>query len=184
MRHQAEALGIKSAKRWIVLTDGGNGLEDWADLHSPRSIQILDFRHATEYLADFAKVYVKGDSETQVSAWCHIMKHEGGEAIWSVLNQLDRRLMKEAARAEHTKVLRYFHNNLHRMKYPEYVARGWQIGTGAVESACKTVVNQRLCMGGMRWAEHGSDPVCHLRALYRSDAEHWDSFWAAYSTAA
>jgi len=178
LRHQADALGIKLAKRWIALTDGGNGLEDWIDLHFPLAIKILDFRHATEYLANFAKVHCAGDASEQLSAWCHTMKHEGGEVIWSQLRGLDRRKMSQAARAAHDDVLRYFGNNLHRMKYPEYLAKGWQIATGAVESACKTVVNQRLCMGGMRWAETGSDPVCHLRALYRSDQEHWDNFWA------
>jgi hypothetical protein len=183
LRHQANVLGIKRAKQWIALTDGGNGLEDWIDLHFPLAIKILDFRHAAEYLANFAKAYVKGDSSAQLSAWCHVMKHEGGEAIWSLLQQLDRRKMTAAAREEHTRVLRYLKNNLHRMKYPEYVAKGWQIATGAVESACKTVVNQRLCLGGMRWVETGSDSVCHLRALYRSDEEHWDRFWTDYSLA-
>jgi hypothetical protein len=67
--------------------------------------------------------------------------------------------------------------NLHRMDYPTYLRRGWEIATGAVESACKTVVNQRLCMGGMRWGEEGSDAVAHLRALYRSDPDQWDGFW-------
>ncbi len=64
------------------------------------------------------------------------------------------------------------------MDYPEYLRRGWQIGSGAVESGCKTVVNQRLCLGGMRWGEAGSDAVAHLRALYRSDPDQWDAFWA------
>ena len=183
LRHYAESLGIHSAKCWIALTDGGNGLEDWIDLHFPRSIKILDFRHASEYLGKLAAAYGQGDASEQLSSWCHVMKHEGGEAIWSLLHQLDRRKMTAAAREELKTVLRYFEKNLHRMKYPEYVAKGWQIGTGAVESACKTVVNQRLCMGGMRWAEDGSDPVCHLRALFRSDPEHWDSYWAAYMAA-
>jgi hypothetical protein len=47
-----------------------------------------------------------------------------------------------------------------------------------VESACKTVVNQRLCLGGMRWGEEGSDAVAHLRALYRSDPDQWDGYWS------
>jgi len=183
LRHQAEALGIRSARRWIALTDGGNGLEDWIDLHFPRSIKILDFRHAAEYLGTLAAAYSKGDAQAYLSRWCHVMKHEGGEAIWSVLRQLDRRTMTATAKEAHRAVLRYFENNLHRMKYPEYVAKGWQIGTGAVESACKTVVNQRLCLGGMRWVEDGSDAVCHLRALFRSDPEHWDTFWATYTAA-
>ena len=73
--------------------------------------------------------------------------------------------------------MNYIGNNLDRMNYPEYLRNGWQIATGAVESACKTVVNQRLCLGGMRWGEEGSDAVAHLRALYRSDPDQWEAFW-------
>jgi len=70
------------------------------------------------------------------------------------------------------------------MNYPKYLERGWQIATGAVESACKTVVNQRLCLGGMRWGEEGGDSVAHLRALYRSDPDQWDDYWAQFTMAA
>jgi hypothetical protein len=41
-------------------------------------------------------------------------------------------------------VLNYIRKNVHRMDYPTYLRRGWQIGSGAVESACKMVINQRL----------------------------------------
>ena len=63
------------------------------------------------------------------------------------------------------------------MDYPAYVRNGWQIGSGPVESACKTVVGNRLKGGGMRWGENGADAVCHLRALYLSEPVCWDSFW-------
>jgi hypothetical protein len=63
------------------------------------------------------------------------------------------------------------------MDYPEYVSRGWQIGSGPVESACKTVVGQRLKCSGMRWAEEGWDGVCHLRALFLSEKGQWEAFW-------
>jgi hypothetical protein len=55
------------------------------------------------------------------------------------------------------------------MEYPENLARGWCIGSGGVESACKTVVGQRLILAGMRWGDEGAHAVCHLRALYRSE---------------
>ena len=58
--------------------------------------------------------------------------------------------------AQLAKVEQYFDNHLHRMEYPEYVAEGWQIGSGPVESACKTVVGQRLKLAGMRWGEEGT----------------------------
>ena len=63
------------------------------------------------------------------------------------------------------------------MVYPEYEANGGSIGSGAVESACKTVVCSRLKGAGMRWSEAGAHAVCHVRALYRSEAGQWESFW-------
>lgn len=74
-------------------------------------------------------------------------------------------------------VLTYFHNQRHRMDYPTYEANGWYIGSGAVESACKTVVGSRLKGSGMRWSEPGSHAVCHVRALYRSESSQWQAFW-------
>jgi hypothetical protein len=75
---------------------------------------------------------------------------------------------------KYQEVLTYFGNNVHRMNYPEYRANGWLIGSGAVESGCKTVVGQRLKLAGMRWREYGT---CHLRALHRSERGQWDAFW-------
>ena len=80
-------------------------------------------------------------------------------------------------REQRSKVERYFGNNLGRMEYPEYQAEGWQIGSGAVESACKTVVGQRLKGAGMRWSERGGDALCHVRALYRGELGQWPAFW-------
>ncbi len=73
----------------------------------------------------------------------------------------------------------YLERNAHRMEYPEYLAHGWCIGSGAVESACKTVVGQRLKLAGMRWGEAGADAVCHLRALFRNEKTQWDDYWAS-----
>jgi len=179
MRRQADQVGLEAAEEWIALTDGGNGLEPWIEVNFPRAVKILDFRHASEYLSDLAKAVGRGkESDELLTSWCHTMKHEGGAAILSVLESLDRRRMTQAAKEQHAKATNYIRNNLGRMNYPEYLRRGWQIATGAVESACKTVVNHRLCAGGMRWSERGSDHVCHLRALFKSDPDQWDAFWS------
>jgi hypothetical protein len=66
----------------------------------------------------------------------------------------------------------YLTNHVHRMGAPAY-RRGWQISSGAVESACQTAVNQRLVLGGMRGGEAGSD-AARPRALYQSDPDQGD----------
>lgn len=79
-----------------------------------------------------------------------------------------------AVRAE---VRGYFENQVHRMDYPSYEAHGWYIGSGAVESACKTVAGPRPKGSGMRWSEAGSHALRHVRAPYRSEHSQWIDFW-------
>jgi hypothetical protein len=112
------------------------------------------------------------------------LKEEGGATTLAALREWDWPPRKSAAlRAAWGEVESYFGNNLHRMEYPEYTAQGWQIGSGVVESACKTVVGQRLKGAGMRWSEAGAQGLCHVRALYRSEKGQWQAFWQRQFTA-
>lgn len=178
MRRQGAHVGMDDADQWIALSDGGNGLDDFLNTNFPRAVRILDFQHAAGHVATLAKLVRSGAAGDKLaSAWCHTLKHAGGGQLLKVLEKVDRKSLSDEARTKHENVMDYIRKNLHRTDYPRYLRNGWQIASGAVESACKTVINQRLCMGGMRWGEEGSDGVAHLRALYRSDADQWDGYW-------
>jgi len=177
LRKQAGQVGMDRAEQWIGLTDGGNGLENFIRTNFPRDVAlILDFWHASEHLLELAKQLHPDDEAARQQLhqrWCHMMKHEGGRAIMAHLEQFPM----PATRGKLAETLQYFANNVHRMDYPTYVANGWLIGSGAVESACKTVVGQRLKLAGMRWREDGTDAICHLRALFKSEPRQWQAFW-------
>jgi hypothetical protein len=177
LRRQGAQVGMDAAEQWVALTDGGNGLEGFIDRNFPRAEKILDFQHGATHLATFAQQFRPDTSEQLLAAWCHTLKHAGGATMIRVLKRLDRKQMTAEVQSGHDDVLQYLRNNVERMDYPRYLRNGWQIASGAIESACKTVVNQRLCLGGMRWGEEGSDAVAQLRALYRSDPDQWDAFW-------
>lgn len=182
MRTQAAQVGFDNADRWIGVTDGGNGLEDFLrkNFPPPKLRVILDFYHAAEHVNDFLKEYCAGDEEQTRELgrdWCHRLKHEGGAALLELLEQLPLPSRRKSLREAHRLLQGYVSNNVHRMDYPAYQANGWHIGSGPIESACKTVVNRRLCGGGMRWREPGTDAMCHLRALYRSEHSQWTAFW-------
>jgi hypothetical protein len=180
LRRQAGQVGMNRAEVWIGLTDGGNGLEEFVRKNFPREpVLILDFWHAAEHLTELAQFLHPADEERRqasVTSWCHVLKHEGGQRLVDELHAypLPR---KPAVRQKHAEVVQYLTNNLHRMDYPRYMANGWLIGSGAVESACKTVVGQRLKQAGMRWREYGTDAMCHLRALFKSEPGQWQAFW-------
>ena len=184
LRRQAAQAGMDRADRWLALADGGNGLEDWVRANFGRvEAVILDFYHAAEHLGDLARTLYPSDEEARggwLEGWCHRLKHEGGAAVLEAVRGLEVR--GRAAREAHSEVVRYFSNQAHRMDYPGYVAKGWAIGSGPVEAACKAVVGQRMKGAGMRWGADGADALCHLRALFKSGDRQWDAFWRPTSS--
>lgn len=180
LRQPAGQVGMDRADRWLGLSDGGSGLEDRLRENFPRvEVVILDFFHPAEKLTGLARLLHPQDetrAEDRARQWCQLLKQEGGALLAAVLSEEEwpRRAGLQEAAGE---IIGYLQRQAHRMEYPEYLARGWCIGSGAVESACKTVVGQRLKLAGMRWGEDGADAVCHLRALYRSEKGQWDAFW-------
>ncbi len=187
LRRQAGQVGMNQAQQWLGLSDGGNGLENFLKTNFPGPLEhgteleiVLDFWHAADSLLKLAKTLHPNEEERRrdlVTGWCHTMKHAGGSAIVAVLEQLPLP-KKPTVRQQHEETLGYLKNNVHRMDYPRYCANGWSIGSGAIESACKTVVGQRLKLSGMRWGAKGTDEMCQLRALYRSEPTQWELFWA------
>lgn len=181
LRKQAGQVGMDRADEWIGLTDGGNGLEEFVRKNFSRNPElILDFWHASDYLKELGKVLHPHDEparEETVASWCHTMKHEGGHRILEIIEALDVPPRKRLLKEKQAEVVNYYRNNVHRMDYPRYIANGWAIGSGAVESACKTVVGQRLKLAGMRWREYGTDSMCHIRALFKGEPRQWQAFW-------
>lgn len=182
LRNQAGQVGMDRAQRRVAISDGGSGIEDWLRDNFPDvEAVILDFYHASEYLNDWSKVFCGTEPEAHETAgrWCHRLKHEGGAAVLAELKALDVSARGPSVKGAYEKVLVYFTNQVHRMDYPSYRAKGWLIGSGPVEAACKQVVGQRMKGSGMRWGEAGADAVCHLRALFRSEKGQWEAYWAS-----
>jgi hypothetical protein len=180
LRTQAAQVGIDRAQRWIALSDAGSGVEDFLRGNFGRvEAVIVDFYHAAEHLGDLGRALYPTDESTReewIERWCHRLKHEGGAAVLEQLRALplDGR---ESVRIAHGEVRTYFENQVHRMDYPTYRAKGWPIGSGPIEAACKTVIGKRMKGGGMRWGEDGADGMCHLRALFASGQLQWDAYW-------
>jgi hypothetical protein len=181
LRRQGAQIGMDRAQRWIALCDAGSGLEDLLEVNFGRvEAVILDFYHASEHLADLAKALHGAGTEAATTChqgWAHRLKHEGGQVVLQELRGLDLAARPQAQETGRETVV-YFSNQVHRMDYPAYRAKGWAIGSGPVEAACKTVVGQRLKGAGMRWGEPGSEGVCRLRALFLSEKGQWDAYWS------
>ena len=84
LRNQGAQVGMGRAQRWVAISDGGAGIEDWLRLNFPRvEAVILDFWHVAEYLNEWAKALHADEAEAQgvAQSWCHRLKHEGGAVV-------------------------------------------------------------------------------------------------------
>ena len=160
----AEGMGLRQAKRAIVLGDGAAWIWNMADLHFPDAVQIVDWYHAAERLWGVANAsFAEGSDEARdwVARCEKLLKASRVEALIDTLARLRKKKRKAAKTID--EAIGYYRNNADRMRYRTYVKRGFFIGSGVIEAGCKHIVGQRLKQSGMRWALQGLRSILHLR---------------------
>jgi hypothetical protein len=170
-------------KEWVAVTDGERALQRQAvaairKVH-PGLQLVLDFLHALEYLWKAAYVfYPEGSPEAEMWVRERALRLLRGD-VSQVVKGLRQSATKRRLRGVKAKTLRvvsaYFYRNRHRMRYHEYLAKGWPIASGAVEGACKNLVKDRMERSGMRWTPDMAEAVLQLRSTDRSG--DFDDYW-------
>jgi len=163
----AEGMGVKRAKRTIVLGDGAAWIWNIAEFHFPDAVQIVDWYHATERLWTVANAsFTEGSDEAR--DWvARCEKLLAASRVETVINELGvlrkQNARKKKVRETIDEAIGYYRNNAERMRYRRYVRRGLFIGSGVIEAGCKHIVGQRLKQSGMRWALDGLRSILYLR---------------------
>jgi hypothetical protein len=166
---EAVRRGVLSTDEVVVLGDGAHWIWNIAERHFPQAIQIVDWYHASEYVWQAASA-IWGEATPERTSWAHGQL----DALWEgkvaqVLLELEQwRTSGEAVVA----AISYYSEHQARMDYASYRARGLQIGSGSVESACKQLVSARLKQAGMIWDAEGAEAVASVRAWLKS--ERWE----------
>ena len=164
--------------RFVGIADGAKSNWDFLGPHIDEP--VLDFYHATQYLARAASAICRNEVERQqwLDEQCHNLKHKHHAAarILRDLEQVITAKMKPDQRKDLQDCITYFRNHLHQMRYAWYIEHRMPIGSGVTEAACKTLVKQRLCCSGMRWTPEGAQIVLSLRALALTQSR-WEQFW-------
>lgn len=167
--------GIEGARRVGAVVDGALWCQSFVDLHYPAAVRILDFAHAAEYLTAIAQTTgVDGPllSPAQLVELRHALKHTGPAAVMPQLRTL---VATQPTNVELASALAYLETRVAQLQYPVFIAEGWPIGSGMVESANKLVVEDRLKGAGMHWAEANVNPMLALRNAVCND--RWEECW-------
>ena len=155
-------------------------VDNWTFLAEqlPPGEELIDFFHAGEHVhAAVASVYGDATLETQFrSHKLRVQLRDDARGVDKVIRALKHLATKHPHKKLVARALTYFRTNRGRMRYADARARGFPIGSGVVEAACKTVVTQRFKLSGMRWSSAGAQAVLTPRAWDQS--ERFDEAWA------
>jgi len=132
-------------------------------------VEVLDFYHASEHLWGLARA-IWGEGSRRAKPW---VSEQEARLLEGHEKEFFEELRHWAAEGqpwseEGQSQLNYFTTNADRIHYQLYRELGYPIGSGMVESACKTVVGVREKQPGMRWRKATAEAIAHLRAVYQS----------------
>jgi len=166
------ALRRKPGQILVHLSDGQLSLETDRNKYLPQdaeTVDILDLLHVLPRLWTVAHLFfLKGTDAARRFV---------RERLPYLLNGYTAELIAEfrllgiqhglrGAKAARLKTAcRFLENNLHRMKYDEYLKAGYPIATGVIEGACRHVIRDRMERTGMRWKVPGAQAMLELRAI-------------------
>ncbi len=162
----------------ICLLDGERALWDAQRVYFPEAVGILDLFHVLERLWAVAHCFhAEGSDGAQQFVEYRLRDLLQGR-VGYVISGLRKRLRAEKLSSQRRKVVRsaveYLTNNRGHMRYDEYLAAGYPIGSGVAEGACRHLVKDRMEQTGMRWTVEGAQAMLHVRALYLND--QWGEF--------
>jgi hypothetical protein len=168
--------GIKTR---VALTDGDRALQILVEGTLGVTL-VLDLLHVLEKLWKAAYVF-HAEGSLEAELWVldrtlRILFGEVSQVVKGIRQSVTKRRMFGAKRKTLRGVANYLYRNRLRMRYDEYLAKGWPIASGPVEGACKNLVKDRMERSGMRWTETIAEAILQLRAVYLSS--DFDSYWS------
>lgn len=173
---------IDGYRQKVFIADGAKWIWRWVEDTYPEAVQILDYFHAVEKIAEYAKWQYT--EEKQRKQWmdmqCDRLVNDKVKEIISALEK-EKGINQEAEKAR-VNTLSYYAGNIKRMMYKTFTDKGYDVGSGAIESAHRNVVQQRLKLSGQRWSLEGAQRIVNLRAYKKSN--RWDEVKAQVRLAA
>ena len=179
---EARERGLPAKKPLVLIMDGQEALWDSGLKHLAQDeftvTEILDLIHVTQYAWKASHVfYAKGSDEAEDYARQHIRRllNNGVHEVIDLLHEKSQQVPLSSKAVETLEtVCTYFTNQAHRMRYRDYLEKGYPVASGVIEGACRHVVKDRMEQSGMRWTMKGAHAMLGLRSIQLSGL--WDDF--------
>ena len=184
---EAQRRGLTLAKLVLNISDGAAWIDFLAEQWRVADVRIIDYYHAIEHLHDVAEAVCGMKTPASWALWGELktLLWEGrtSAVIAPIAHEQERAGPVQASDPDtHPRTilrrnLGYFQKHQEHMKYQEYRARGWPIGSGNTEAGVKCF-NKRVKGTEQFWSKEGVEAIMALRALWLNQDGSWDRYWA------
>jgi hypothetical protein len=153
---EARRRGSEEIRQLVVLGDGAAWIWNLAWERFPEATQVVDLYHAREHVYDLARLLADGLEDTR-SGWlaARLDDLDRGDVAALIAAARDVPLPSGVSAEDRERKLTYFDENACRMRYATFRELGMFVGSGTVETGCKTLVGQRLKCSGSAGTPQG-----------------------------
>ena len=177
LRTEAARVHLRAAQERLGMVDGAVCLRNHLDM-LPLDQVMLDFFHLSEHVGEAAAKTFGAETEAGKqwqSEVLHTLRHVGYEPFFEQL--LDwRGSLRGHKRKAADELINYVAPRREMILYEQCDPRGWDVGSGPMESMCG-VTTDRIKGRGRRWDIQNAEAMMALEALYQSTGL-WDRYWA------
>ena len=167
-------------KEMVHLCDGQESLRHARVRHLPahNTVDILDLLHVTPRLWQAAHLFhPEKSSEAEEFVRARVLKILQGKAelvVRGLREMGTKRKLTGSKRATLARVCAFYESNYDRMRYDDYLAKGYPIATGVIEGACRHLVKDRMERAGMHWTRQGAQAMLDVRSVHNND--DWEEY--------
>ena len=170
-------LGVAQAELVVFVSDGARWIWDrldWieqrAGLDPSRTVHVLDFCHAAHHVS-LALQTLAWDETQRRETYGRLRKLLKGSRWEEVVDQLIGWARGQPENSDIWTEIRYLnsHGQEGHLNYVTFRRRGIPCGSGAIESAIRRVINQRLKSNAMYWLQENAEAMFAVRATLLCD---------------
>ena len=160
--------GYGRFKETVVLSDGATWIRNMVDELFPDAQHILDFFHLCENVHTYAKALFGMDASKYLPWANNICARLKESQYRLVLQELEPK-KGEKPNGCSVNLYGYISNNIRNIEYAQYEKKGYFIGSGAIESGNKLILQDRLKRAGMRWNTETAQAMLTLKTKAESN---------------
>jgi hypothetical protein len=177
LAYHLHRLGVAQAELVVFVSDGARWIWDrldWierrAGIDPSRTVHVLDFCHAAHHISLALKELALDETQRRETfgRMRKLLKHSRYD---QVVKELERLARGQPEDSDIWTEIRYLkrHGQEGHLQYAKFRRRGIPCGSGAIESAIRRVINQRLKSNAVYWLQENVEAMFAVRAILLCD---------------